>query len=208
MYILRCDSDSFYGGAVDDVRWTNEFEAKLFYLLSDAIREVEALEVRGIWAKVVPAPSPEKVYHKYIDLVRYIVHRMKFASYINEAESYFGLLIMTGWHKHDIRVCRRTTWLGRMVSGHLLDERIKCRKHWKRRERTTSYRIPSPDTRISELSSEAQIIIGMFQADPEGCRRQFNRSNRKKKFEKSMYDRGWTISKVQSVLKELKEMLS
>lgn len=207
MLILTTEGGDVYGAGPDDIIWTNPFEAKLFLNHEDAEQEQKALADRGVVVNIIPGPSPTDIYYKYIDLVRYITHRMKFSHYMEDAESYFGLIIMRGWHKHNVRVCRRTTWLGRNLSGHLLDERMKNARNRARREAVSRHILYREDHKLTEFSPEAQIMVGMIRTDPDGCRVQFSRANRKQKFEKHMRGLGWSREKVDTVLVELREMI-
>ena len=207
MFILKTDGGKICGGCPDDLVWTNEFEAMVFYDLGGAERAAEILRDRGLLVSVIPGPTPAEIYHKYVDLVRYKTHGMGLPHLVEEAESYLGLIIMTTWNRYDVRSCRRTTWIGKQVWGYLLDEREKTRRAWSRRESLLSHYVHRPNRVLVEMSDEAQIIIGMIRDDPDGCHHRFNRRDRRKKFENHLHDRGWSRDKVESVIGELKELI-
>lgn len=208
MLILKRGSEECYGG-IDEalVYWTDPHEARLFKTAQDAENERSKIRCLGVSLEVSEGPSPEEIYSKYVDLVRYLTHRMKFSEWVEDAESYLGLIIMTKWDRYDVRVCRRTTWIGREVSGYLLDQRMAMRKLWSRHEKVPRHNPYRPDTKYTELGPQSKIIVDMVREDPEGFRQRFKGRNRQQKLERYMQDLGWSRNEVCSVVSELKEMI-
>jgi len=197
---------SYLGGreGFDNI-WTNAFEARLFYEKDLAESEADLLAGK-IDLAVVKSPSPTEIYYKYVDLVRYLTHRMGCPAWIDEAESYLGWLIMTKWNMFDLRVCRRTTWICRWVSGEFLDQRIRKAKAHARGKDLYQSNLPPVYNLTFDFGEDTKTIIDMIRADPEGCRQKFSRSNRRMKFEKCMRGLGWSSARVDRVMSELREM--
>jgi hypothetical protein len=207
MFILIDNEKRCYAGDAQAIGLTNPYEARLFYDHKEAETELNALPP-GIF-RIVPGPSVTEIYLKYIDLVRHIAHHMGYYQEVEDAESYLGLIIMTKWDRFDIRVCRRTTWIGREVSGYLLDTRARDSRVWMRRERLARSSGFTQDTRFSDMSDEAQQMVTFIRTDPDECRQRFSRQNRLKKFRSHMAQtNGWSEPIVNRVIDEFEEIFA
>jgi hypothetical protein len=207
--IVRDDTHEHYGGTVEGPIWTDRFEAALFPVFEDAVEMMEVVrDLTNVDLMVVSGPPAAEIYQKYIDLVRYVTHRMKLERYLNEAESRLALLIMTRWDSYDACRSRRTTWVARKISYHLSSLRMSEAKSSSRQRTLPRILVEDPNFDFLDLSTESQIIVEMIRDDPEECRKVFSRSNRKEKFMKHIVDRGWSDETVNNVMQELEEMVS